>query len=435
MKYLSKILLILCLGVLSLPVAVHAQHKEADERLLQAASEGDQPGLLRALLDTASVNAVTSEGVTALMYAAQRGDADMVNILLFNGADPDIVPANGYNALMSACAAGFLEVAETLIRSGSEVNVSDENGVTSLMYAAAYNQWVVCDMLLFYKAEVNKKDHDSIDALMAASYMGNIEVAGLLIKHGANPLSANEKGVTALWYALKKEHTPIIDTLLKSGADPNARFEGEKAMTPVFYAKYHRDYDNYVRLKKAGGKSNLIPFIPQWLINIDVADFNGKDYMCGLGAGIFEGKSATSVVLGFSTRLAKNKILEQVSDHYYYQLREGRGSVYLQAQKMFRLPWGRVRFQYGPFVGGRLAYTFGHYAGMERKVDDQWLFSPQLGFALISGAADVRAYYAYMNFGTLNLSPHRVGVSLVLHINFRRDDALRRIFWINEVTI
>lgn len=431
MKRILQIFLVIFVGILVIPDPVVAQSADANQRLLDAASEGDQTALLRALRDSAYVNTATDEGVTALMYAAQRGDLEMVDILLYNGADPRLKPQNGYDALMSAAAAGFLEVAEKLVRGGADVNASDENGVTPLMYAAAYNQWYLCDMLLFYQAKISQKDHDSLNALMAAAWAGNSAIAGLLINKGASTADADEHGATPLWYALKKEQAAVVDTLLDLGADPNVRRPDHKALTPLFYAKYHRDMEDYRRIKKAGGRINGLPYVSEWLLNVDLADFNGGDYLCGLGTGIFEAKSASSLTVGFTTRLTKNRILYPVNDQYYYQLREGRGTIYLQAQKMLRLPWGNVRFHYGPFVGGRILYTFGRYEGMDMRVDDRWLFSPQAGLALISDAVDYRLWYNYQDFGTTQLSPHRVGISVIFHINIRPDKSLNSIFWIN----
>jgi ankyrin repeat protein len=432
--HISSLCFKILLGIVFfIPAKLYSQQETANERLLIAASEGKESEIISALKDSADVNAYTAEGITALMYASERGDLDIVKILLFNGADPNKKPSNGISALISAASFNNIDIADILIQNGADKNARDENGVTALMYAAAYGNWVIVDMLLFYGAAVSLKENDSIDALMAASYIGNSSIAGLLISKGADPNSKDEDGFTPLWYGLLKNNPFIIDTLLKSGAHPNTRLNEESSLTPLFFCRLNNYRESGKLIKKAGGRANWRPFINHFLLGFDLAEFNGDDYMLGGGLGIFESKSASSLMIGFNSRVKKNRILEMQSDGLYYQLWEGRSVLYLQYQKLFRLPINKQGFHYGPFIGIRGLYTFGRFEGLERHVNDTWKLVPQIGFSCMIKSTEFRIFYQYMDFREYKVSPHRIGISVAFHINLKNSKSMsKKIYWINE---
>jgi ankyrin repeat protein len=425
LQVVSVIMAITCSGIL------YAQ--TPNERLLNAASDGNELELVAALKDSADVNAQTYQGVTALMYASEQGKTDLARILLFNGANPNVLPENGLTALMSAASFGYLDVAEELIKNHANLDAKDENGVTALMYAAGFGNWVMADMLIFYGANIKYKDNDSTDALMAASFGGHKDLVGLLVSHGADPNSRSRNGMTPLWFALQKPYPEVIDTLLKSGADPNIKINDCRALTPLAVCRLRNIMTPKTLIKAAGGRSNGWPFINHFLIGFNLAEFNADDIMMGAAMGLCESKSGLFTMIGMDTRIAKKRILEKQSDGSYYQLWEKRSLLYIQVQKVFRIPAKTSGMSYGPFIGIRELYTYGRYEGLQRRVNDRFITVPQIGFAFLYQGIELRLNYEYLDLRVNKISPHRVNCSLIFHINLINNKIMnKQIIWLHE---
>lgn len=89
------------------------------DKLFNAASEGDA-GMVKALLEKgADVNARNGEGDTPLILAARNGHAETVSALLESEADPDMTDAAGDTAIIIASTRGHIDTVKALIEWGA----------------------------------------------------------------------------------------------------------------------------------------------------------------------------------------------------------------------------------------------------------------------------------------------------------------------------
>lgn len=98
-----------------------ARSKTLDEKLWEAAREGDIAGIDRQLAAGADVNAGNRYGVTALSFAAKAGRLDAARRLLEVGAEVDATDTfYGVDPLGWAAQGGHLEVVELLLEHGAD---------------------------------------------------------------------------------------------------------------------------------------------------------------------------------------------------------------------------------------------------------------------------------------------------------------------------
>ncbi|MEL7060746.1 MAG: ankyrin repeat domain-containing protein, partial [Acidobacteriota bacterium] len=131
---LNVILLIASIVFLSIPLSAQelpesvtrepADVSEAQQRLWDAARDGDLGGIEAALADGAAIDGAYRDGASALIYAAQRGRTDAVRLLLERGADPDA------RSIMNQTTALHLaipdaEAVEALVAAGADPNRRD----------------------------------------------------------------------------------------------------------------------------------------------------------------------------------------------------------------------------------------------------------------------------------------------------------------------
>mmetsp|Transcript_74986 Transcript_74986/g.242477 ORF Transcript_74986/g.242477 Transcript_74986/m.242477 type:complete len:207 (+) Transcript_74986:126-746(+) len=123
-----------------------------DLRLLQAADEGDVPGLQKMLLKGAAVDvrrpywirpeahnlaegelgSSRAAGLTALMRAAQGGHAEACRLLVAHGADANAEDEDGMRPLHFAASAGSAEACRALLEAGADLQAEDDDGHTAL---------------------------------------------------------------------------------------------------------------------------------------------------------------------------------------------------------------------------------------------------------------------------------------------------------------
>jgi ankyrin repeat protein len=171
-------------------MAVFLVAAPSDNRLSDAAMQGDKDTVRSLLNQKVDVNAPQGDGTTALHWAAYRDDLEMAKLLLAAGANvQSVTREGGITALLMACQNGSAAMIEALLRAGADSNAVKSNGTTPLMMAAASG---------------------SVDAVKA------------LLDHGAN-LNTKESahGQTALMFAAALNRAAVIKVLTANGADAN----------------------------------------------------------------------------------------------------------------------------------------------------------------------------------------------------------------------
>jgi ankyrin repeat protein len=120
--------------------------REDEQRLCDAAADGDLREVQRLLASGLTPDAADEESTTALMAAAFAGHRRVVRTLLEAGADPDVQDASGQTAMMNAvigCAEMglesavpvFAEIIEALLEAGADPDLEDTDGLTATDHA------------------------------------------------------------------------------------------------------------------------------------------------------------------------------------------------------------------------------------------------------------------------------------------------------------
>jgi len=123
--------------------------------LLESASDGDIPEILRLLSQGADANAQVRGDGTPLIAAAREGHIDAVKLLLERGADVNLGIEGDGNPLIMAAREGHLQVVSLLLDRGADINMvvpSDEN---ALIQAAGEGRLNVVKLLVERGADVN----------------------------------------------------------------------------------------------------------------------------------------------------------------------------------------------------------------------------------------------------------------------------------------
>ncbi len=182
---------LLILALLPVGAAAQTGSSGGDDRLLDAARDG-QVEVVRALVgEGADVNAARGDGITALHLAAERGHAEAARALIDAGAAVDAGTRIGrYTPLHMAGCGGHGAVVALLLEARADPNAATTNsGVTALHLAAG-----------------------AVDGTAAVT---------ALLDHGADP-NAREgsAGQTPLMFAAAANRAAAVAALLEAGADP-----------------------------------------------------------------------------------------------------------------------------------------------------------------------------------------------------------------------
>lgn len=240
-----SVLVLVCLATLA--TAPLRAAGDPEQALRQAASDGDEEAVERAVAAGVDVDAASSAGGTALMYAAygdhaelvawllahgaeaDRGDrwgdpathwaayggaAEAVRALLAAGADPTVVTHHG-DALAIAMRRGFPEIVTDLVR-----HTGTETGDTPLHAAARAGDLAELERLLGRGVAGDAENRIGYTPLMEAAREGHAEAVGRLLAAGADPLhhgNALGMGMTALHLAADRDQAAIARRLLAAG--------------------------------------------------------------------------------------------------------------------------------------------------------------------------------------------------------------------------
>jgi ankyrin repeat protein len=174
---------ILCSSIVALVSAA------TDNRLADAAMQGNREAVRSLIEQKADVNAAQGDGTTALHWAVYKDDAEMTKMLLAGGANVKAATRVGaITPLMMACKNGNPATTELLLKAGADPNSADEHLTTALMMAAAAGNPDTVRVLVEHGADVNAKEGShGQTALMFAAALNRGAAIKVLMDHGADP--------------------------------------------------------------------------------------------------------------------------------------------------------------------------------------------------------------------------------------------------------
>ena len=179
--------------------------------LHEAIASNDAFALMRALADSADLEALNQDGQTALQVAVELNRVRLMPLLLQAGANPNSrVPDFAWTPLHGAAVWGHTALIFTLVGAGADLEAREKHGDTPLYVAVASKQG---------------------------------EAVRALVEAGADIETRDAKGRTLLWRALEDEWAQGIQLLRILGADVGRSYQGQTmeqranaSATPELYA-------------------------------------------------------------------------------------------------------------------------------------------------------------------------------------------------------
>ncbi len=154
------------------------------------------------------------QAISAFMDAALNGNQQAVSKAINNQIDINIVNTDGNTALMLAAFNGHDEIIEILLKAKADVNKRNPDGRTALMFASTINKPSAVELLLKNGAEVNAYDGgEQWTPLMFAAGEGHTAVVDLLLANKANPKWLDTDDDSAADFAQRRGHTELAKKL------------------------------------------------------------------------------------------------------------------------------------------------------------------------------------------------------------------------------
>jgi ankyrin repeat protein len=149
-----------------------------------------------------------------LIDAAEEGDTYEALEAIGEGADIDCRDENQSTPLIIASRSGHLDIVKLLLRHQARVNAENRDGETALMLASREGYSKIVRRLLKKNAAVNARNkYDGGTALMEAAIRGSIHALEYLIAKGANLHAKDNRGFTALDWARRFKNISVVDFL------------------------------------------------------------------------------------------------------------------------------------------------------------------------------------------------------------------------------
>lgn len=215
------------------------------QKLVEAASGGNQSMVKILLGEACDVNAKVEHGRTALYEASKGGHKTVVRLLLEHKADVKAKDDFGQMALHGAAIAGHEAVVLLLLEHKADVDAKDKSSQTALHIAADRGYEAVVQLLLEHKANVDAKDTFGQTALYEAAAKGDEAVVRLLLEYKADVDARDSLGQTALCKAAYRGYEAVARLLLEYKADVDAKDESGQA---ALYKTAYKGYEAVARL-------------------------------------------------------------------------------------------------------------------------------------------------------------------------------------------
>ena len=184
-----------------------------NDKLLEAASEG-QSRLVRGLLISgASPEHRNAAGNQSLHLAAKQGHNAVISVLLDYDADINSRGAADYTALMYAASAGHHNTVRLLIEAGANMDLKERKGLTALMLATLQHNLTIASELVTWGADTTIKDNKGNTPLKIANFK---DIA--IILDNEDILRGDPHIKKVLITATENGHVTVLSNLIKRGA-------------------------------------------------------------------------------------------------------------------------------------------------------------------------------------------------------------------------
>ncbi len=452
-----RILIILSLFFLLSYVIAQEEHTqeyyENGYELLYVADSGSIADVKKLIEQkNADVNFYNEEGVTALMFAAQAGHDTIVKYLISKGANVNSKSTYfQFSPLISTIKNDYLKTAEILIRNGANVDAQDVFGRTALHYTAMYGFDASADMLLYYDANPEIKDvtgytpvcyavedirdtvlsillgkgvstdirvRDSSTLFHLAAGVGNLEFLRKLKNEYYS--SKNVNGLTPVDVAVVAGQSEVLEWFLEN------QFINTDTISGIYTARSLARSSGDKKTKKIIRKMKIkdihYPYFRRIGLTYDFV-FNGTDFFMTLGGVVTEDRYGFNLETGFMFRPSERRILFQVAENEFYQLREKRTAFYVNLKKNYKIFQLGFNSYLSVFGGIRTAYYFGEYDGYLKPVLREFVASPELGIMFnVGNEFRTYLYCDYLNFDVYNVSPVFYSIGVQALVDFRKNE-------------
>jgi len=189
--------------------------------IMNAARDGNNQAVLRALNRGAKIDQRTSQGKTALMLAAGEGHLDTVKLLIENGADVNTKDNYGTTPIIVAATANKDQVIEELIKHGANTTERDSSGGSALDNAIFYGHSKTVKALL--KGTDKMEPAQASEFLLMSAGLGHKEIIEALLNFGIDVNIIGKNNRTALITATHFNRADIVEYLLQHGANTSLK--------------------------------------------------------------------------------------------------------------------------------------------------------------------------------------------------------------------
>jgi len=212
--------------------------------------------ILGCLLASAACAETPLNADQQLIQAATDGNVAVIKDLLAHGAKVQARDEHGWTALMAATHANQVEAAKLLIAAGSDVNAKDNIQDSPYLYAGAQGRLEILRLTLAAGADLKSTNRFGGTALIPSAEKGHVENVRELLKTKIDVNHVNRLGWTALMETAMKKgrgpvHTEITKLLLAAGANPN--LADHQGVTPLAHAEQAGNHEIAALLRAAGG--------------------------------------------------------------------------------------------------------------------------------------------------------------------------------------
>lgn len=414
---------------------------DLNQKLLDAAYEGDYNRVLEALHEGAFVNATDDAGKSALVFVVEQNNLNIVKLLVEKSANVNVIPNSnaGLPPLLTAAKFGYLAITAYLLENKVQVAIRNNKGMSALHFAAFYNDTLLielllkhganlsdttlagetpllfgalngsfeaCSLLLAAGADVNAADRWGFTPLMVACQNRHMDVALLLMKSWALVNLKNKYGFTALSLAIANDYPEFVDLLLLNGA--NKKEQNSVALNPRTIAQIYNEPSLVDSFRKAGVRNNIAPFFRGFAIN-HTTFFNDKDLLMRFGLSTTDVKSKMEVGIHFMFRPSSIPVIYDHGDALI-QFWERRYMLGLSlSRKINIITWNTMKAGLEPAV--LYDFNFGKYRGTDITIKEGFMPSPELNWFLKFPKISFAISSRYTKFNVKGLSNWFLGFS------------------------
>jgi ankyrin repeat protein len=192
--------------------------KQANRRLLAAATAGDATRAALAVRAGADLETRDDRGRTPLLLAVTKDELATARLLVHLGADPDALDDQHDTPWLVTGVTGSVAMVDVLLPAHPDLRIRNRFGGVALIPASERGHLEYVRRVVKTGIDVNHVNDLGWTALLEAVILGDgtrryQRVVATLLAAGADPKLPDRNGVTALEHAQRRGHTAIADQL------------------------------------------------------------------------------------------------------------------------------------------------------------------------------------------------------------------------------